>query len=160
MSRAGFQPRREPKTSDLLIRQKVEAMIEYGHCALRQFPKSERHVLSAEIRGSMWALLRLVIVCNKRHHKKTTLQELDAELDLLRAQVRLAQQLGWLDFLGYHIWPTHRRLRRASIRRIVRSLKRAQRLYAAGAIEIEHVGRSVASWVAHARGADTYRLRR
>jgi len=28
MSRAGFQPRREPKTSDLLIRQKVEAMIE------------------------------------------------------------------------------------------------------------------------------------
>lgn len=91
MSRAGFQPRREPKTSDLLIRQKVEAMIEYGHCALRQFPKSERHVLSAEIRGSMWALLRLVIVCNKRHHKKTTLQELDAELDLLRAQVRLAR---------------------------------------------------------------------
>ncbi len=72
MSRAGFQPRREPKTSDLLIRQKVEAMIEYGHCALRQFPKSERHVLSAEIRSSMWALLRLVIVCNKRYHKKTT----------------------------------------------------------------------------------------
>lgn len=28
MSRAGFQPRREPKTSDLLIRQKVEAMID------------------------------------------------------------------------------------------------------------------------------------
>ena len=88
MSRAGFQPRREPKTSDLLIRQKVEAMIEYGHCALRQFPKSERHVLSAEIRGSMWALLRLVIVCNKRYHKKTTLQDLDAELDLLRPSVQ------------------------------------------------------------------------
>lgn len=88
MSRAGFQPRREPKTSDLLIRQKVEAMIEYGHCALRQFPKSERHVLSAEIRSSMWALLRLVIVCNKRYYKKTTLQELDAELDLLRASVQ------------------------------------------------------------------------
>ena len=106
MSRGGFQPRREPKASDLLIRQKVEAMIEYGHCALRQFPKSERHVLSAEIRGSMWALLRLVIVCNKRYHKKTTLQELDAELDLLRAQVRLAQQLGWLDFRKYEHWAT------------------------------------------------------
>ena len=88
MSRAGFQPRREPKTSDLLIRQKVEAMIEYGHCALRQFPKSERHVLSAEIRSSMWALLRLVIVCNKRYHKKTTLQDLDAELDQVRASVQ------------------------------------------------------------------------
>ena len=46
MSRSGFEPRREPKTSDLLIRQKVETMIEYGHCALRQFPTFERHVLA------------------------------------------------------------------------------------------------------------------
>ena len=106
MSRSGFQPRSEPKTSDLLIRQRVETMIEYGHCALRQFPKSERHVLCAEIRRSMWSLLRLVIVCNKRHHKKTTLQELDAELDLMRAQIRLAKQLGWLDFKKYEQWAT------------------------------------------------------
>jgi hypothetical protein len=107
MSRSGsIQPRKEPKVTDLLIRHRVEAMIEYGHCALRQFPKSERHVLSAEIRHSMWALLRLVIVCNKRHFKKTTLQELDAELDLLRAQVRLAQTLGYLDFRRYERWAT------------------------------------------------------
>ena len=107
MSRSGsIQPRKEPKTSDLLIRQKVEAMIEYGHCALRQFPKSERHLLSAEIRASMWSLLRLVIVCNKRYFKKTTLQDLDAELDLLRAQVRLAQTLGYLDFRRYEHWAT------------------------------------------------------
>ena len=54
----------------------------------------------------MWSLLRLVIVCNKRHHKKTTLQELDAELDLMRAQIRLAKQLGWLDFKKYEQWAT------------------------------------------------------
>jgi hypothetical protein len=103
MSRA-LQADRPIRTDDLLIRQKVEAMIEYGHVAVRQFPKMERHVLGAEIRHTMWALLRLVVVCDKRYHKKTTLQELDAELDLLRCQVRTAKALGYLDFKKYEHW--------------------------------------------------------
>lgn len=81
-SRTPVRPEVEPRPTDLLIRQKCEAMIEYGYVALRQFPKFERHVLAAEIRTSMLALLRLIVVCNKRYHKKTTLQELDAELPL------------------------------------------------------------------------------
>lgn len=89
---------------DLVIRQKCEAMIEYGYVALRQFPKFERHVLAAEMRGAMWGLLRLIVVCNKRYHKKTTLQELDVELDLLRVQVRMARTLGYLDFKKYEHW--------------------------------------------------------
>jgi len=104
--------------------------------------KAALHAIRAQIEAFLWGQLRL------RTNAKTQI-----------FPVSSGRGRG-LDFLGYHIWPTHRRLRRASIRRIVRSLKRAQRLYAAGAIEIEHVGRSVASWVAHARGADTYRLRR
>lgn len=87
MSRS--ERRDPPAASDLIIRQRVETMIEYAHTALARFPKAERHVLCAEIRRSMWDLLRLVVVCNKRHHKKTTLQDLDAGLDLLRCQVRL-----------------------------------------------------------------------
>ena len=59
---------------DLKIKLKVEQMIQYGYSAVRQFPKSERHVLSAEIRESMYRLLRLVIVGNRRYFKKTTLQ--------------------------------------------------------------------------------------
>ncbi|VCU72406.1 hypothetical protein PIGHUM_04505 [Pigmentiphaga humi] len=90
--------------NDLLIRQKCEAMIAYGYTVLRHFPKVERHVLGAEIRTTMWALLRLIVVCNKRYHKKTTLQELDAELDLLRSQIRTAKNLGYLDFGKYENW--------------------------------------------------------
>ncbi len=45
---------------DLKIRQKVEEMIQYGYIAVRQFPKAERHVLSQELRQTMWRLLRLV----------------------------------------------------------------------------------------------------
>lgn len=56
-------------------------------------------------------------------------------------------------------WPTHRRLRKSSIRRIVRTLKKARRLYAAGEIELDQVRASVQSWVAHASGADAYGLR-
>ena len=95
---------RNKKPSDLLVRQKTEAMIAYGYVALRQFPKFERHVLAAEIRTTMLALLRIIIVCNKRYFKKTTLQGLDAELDLLRSQVRLSKELGYLDFKKYEHW--------------------------------------------------------
>lgn len=101
MTRAIAQAEQAPRVTDLLIRQKCEAMIEYGYVALRQFPKAERHVLAAEMRGCMWALLRLIVTCHKRYHKKTTLQELDTELDLLRSQVRMARNLGYLDFKKY-----------------------------------------------------------
>ena len=48
MSRNTLVPEQAPKVTDLLIRQKCEAMIEYGYVALRQFPAFERHVLAAE----------------------------------------------------------------------------------------------------------------
>lgn len=92
---------------DLQIRLKVEAMIQYAYAPLRNFPKSEKHVLSAEIRQSMYRLLRLVIVVNRRYHKKTTMQDLDAELDLLRSLVRLSQELAFLPFRQYEIWARH-----------------------------------------------------
>ena len=95
---------RTPKVSDLLIRQKIDAMIEYGYVSLRQFPKHEKFVLGAEMRKSMWNLLRLVIICNKRYFKKTTLQDVDVELDLLRSQVRLSKSLEYIDFKKYEHW--------------------------------------------------------
>lgn len=91
---------------ELRIRKETEEMIEYAHIALRQFPKSERHVLSAEIRAACWRLLRLIIVCNKRYYKKTTLQDLDAELDLLRSLVRMSQQLKFMQFHHYETLAT------------------------------------------------------
>lgn len=92
---------------ELQIAQKTEDMIQYGYQAVRHFPKSERHVLSQEIRLSMWRLMRLVVVVGKRYHKKTTLQDLDAELELLRRQVRLAKDLGVLPFKKYEVWARH-----------------------------------------------------
>ncbi|MDY0204936.1 MAG: diversity-generating retroelement protein Avd [Desulfovibrio desulfuricans] len=92
---------------DLIIIQKIEEMILYGYSAVQHFPKSERHVLSQELRLTMWNLLRLTVVLAKRYHKKTTLQEVDAELELLRREIRLAKNLGILPFKRYEVWSRH-----------------------------------------------------
>lgn len=91
-------------SQDLQIRLKVEEMILYAYAPLRNFPKSEKHVLSAEIRQCMLRLLRLVVIVNRRYHKKTTMQDLDAELDLLRSMVRLSLDLKFLPFKQYETW--------------------------------------------------------
>lgn len=92
---------------DLRIAQKIEEMLRYGYQAVQHFPKSERHVLSQELRLGMWRILRLAVTCGKRYHKKTTLQDLDVEIELLRRQLRLCRELGVLPFKKYEIWTRH-----------------------------------------------------
>lgn len=92
---------------DLLLAQKVEAMIQYAYVALRQFPKSERHVLSQELRLTLWRILRLVIVSAKRRDPRQSLAALDADIELLRRQIRLARELGMLPFRQYEVWSRH-----------------------------------------------------
>ena len=65
-----------------------------------------------------------------------------------------------LDFLGYRIWTTHRKLRKDSVRRMNRRLKRLQHQLAAGLIDWERINATVQSWVAHARHANSYQIRR
>lgn len=89
---------------DLKILQKTYDMVQYGYTALRQFPKSERHTLVAEIKQAMYRLLHQIVVVNHRYHKKTTMQDLDAELDLLRLYIRLSKDLGFLPFRQYENW--------------------------------------------------------
>jgi RNA-directed DNA polymerase len=65
-----------------------------------------------------------------------------------------------VDWLGFRLFPTHRRLRRENVRRAVRRLKRQQAAYARGELTEEQLSRSVHSWIAHACFADTEALRR
>ena len=67
MTRTQMFPPAPPKVTDLVIRQKTEAMIEYAYIALRQFPAHERHVLSAEIRQRLWTLLHLIVLAHAAH---------------------------------------------------------------------------------------------
>ena len=51
MTRTPMHPPSPTKVTDLLVRQKCEAMIQYAYIALRQFPAHERHVLSQQVRS-------------------------------------------------------------------------------------------------------------
>lgn len=109
---------------DLRIAQKIEEMIRYGYGAVRHFPKSERHVLSQELRHRMWRILQLAVTAGKRYHKKTTLQDLDIEIELMRRQLRLCQELGALPFKKYEVWSKH----------------------------LDEVGRMLGAWIKSSRG--------
>jgi RNA-directed DNA polymerase len=65
-----------------------------------------------------------------------------------------------IDFCGFRIHPTHRRLRRSSVRRFVRRFRRQREAYWRGELSFEEMSHSVQSWIAHAAHGDTWRLRR
>jgi four helix bundle protein len=89
---------------ELLILTKAYEMVKYAYGALAQFPKSEKYALAADIKRCMSELLRLIITANKKFYKKTTLQDLDIEIMVLRHYVRLSFDLGFIPQKKYEIW--------------------------------------------------------
>jgi len=65
-----------------------------------------------------------------------------------------------IPFLGWQVYPDHRRVRRAVGVRFQRRLRALQVGYAAGEIDSSTVRASVMSWLGHLRHGDTWGLRR
>ena len=91
---------------ELLIKRKLEEMIQYGYVCMNRFPKTERHTLAAEMKACMYQSMRLAIAAAKRHHRKTTLSELDVEMEMLKSLVRMSKDLSFLPFKQYELWQT------------------------------------------------------
>ena len=91
----------------LLISKRIYDMMLYAYPALAQFPKSEKHTLAAEIKRTMFEMQRLTIRANKERRKMAWLRQLDASLELLRTQVRLSHELGFLPPKKYEVWSRH-----------------------------------------------------
>ncbi|MDO8527845.1 MAG: RNA-directed DNA polymerase, partial [Deltaproteobacteria bacterium] len=62
-------------------------------------------------------------------------------------------------FLGMHIFPNKRRIKKQNLLRFKRRLKQFQKQYAEGKLEWPHIIQSIQSWIGHAAHADTARLR-
>lgn len=60
-----------------------------------------------------------------------------------------------LDFLGYKIWPTHRKLRKDSIKRFKKRLKKMQRQYADGTKTLPEIRQRIMTFIAHAGHANS-----
>lgn len=98
------------------------------------------------------------------HHDKQHLQALRVDLEYWLGE-RLQLELNHktevfpvavsngrgLDFLGYHLWPHKRRLRKASLNRFKRRVRRLQVKYAEGKVDFPEVRQQLSSWIAHAR---------
>ena len=88
----------------LLTLGKIEDMMLYAYPVLNAFPKYERFTLAADIKRCMDKMMERTIEANKKYYKKTTLQELDVEIDKLRKYVRLSYRLKYIDFKKYKQW--------------------------------------------------------
>lgn len=93
------------------IKEKIYEMILYGNPQLKEFPKTERYVLAGDIRKTMYTMLEMAVRLEKKYHKKTTLRDLDIEVDVLRNLLRLAKdpdlypkQKPCLDFHTWEVW--------------------------------------------------------
>jgi retron-type reverse transcriptase len=81
-------------------------------------------------------------------------------------RVRLHPKKQWVfpvtegvEFLGYRVFPTHRRLCRDNGVRFQRRLRRLQHEYRIRQKTLTEVRQSIVSWIGHAAHADTYGLR-
>ncbi len=65
-----------------------------------------------------------------------------------------------LDFLGYRVYATHRLLRKNSVKRIKKNLKKYRQAASNGTLTITDVSRKLQSWIGHASHANSYKLRK
>lgn len=103
--------------------------------------KAHLHQIRADIEAFLWDRLRL--------HTNSKTQVFPVGMYHGRA----------LDFLGYRIWPSHRKLRPDSVRRMKKRLKRLQASYAENKVTLAGVNARIQSWLGHARHADSFGLR-
>ncbi len=81
-------------------------------------------------------------------------------LTLHEREARVYPVTTGIPFLGFRVYPDHRRLKRANGVRFGRRLRWLVNQYAAGEIDLEQFTAVVQGWVNHARYGDTWGLRR
>jgi hypothetical protein len=91
----------------LKILARIEELDAYTHIVLIQFPKHEKHVLAAEIRATLARIIKLTVRVAKKYYKKTTLQDLDVEIEYLRSLVRKSHRLKYINAHRYRVWSFH-----------------------------------------------------
>jgi hypothetical protein len=65
---------------------------------LNHFPSHEKYGLALEIRRASYDVYALIVECQKRYYKKTTLTSLDIRHEQLRMLIRLSNELGYFGF--------------------------------------------------------------
>lgn len=106
-----------------------------------------------------------VVLANEKAVLHQALAAIEARLAAQGLSVHPAKRIVFpvaegCDFMGYRIWPDHRRLRPKTGYHGRRKLVRLACRYGNGEVSLERVRSSVAAWIGHVRHADTWGLRR
>jgi hypothetical protein len=107
---------------------------------------------------------RLLVFADDKRHLRAVKRLIEDFLADLRLQIHGDKSVVFptsqgIRFLGYRVFPTHRRLVPENVRRFRRWMRRMQRAFAAGRTGFAAIRPRILSWIGHARHADTYRLR-
>lgn len=89
--------------NSLLILDRAYEATKYAYITLKYFPKSEKHVLAADIRQDFYRMIEYIIIANKKREKLYDLFQLDVHLNSLQYKVRLAKDLEYIPFKKYEI---------------------------------------------------------
>ena len=86
---------------------------------------------------------------------------LNDELHLkLNSKSRYYPNKMGVNFCGYRIFLTHRLLRNSSKKKIKRKVKKWNRLYSNGELDVHHVLQSINSWLGHSSFCNSYTLQK
>lgn len=77
---------------------KCREVIKLLNIYLNHFPKHEKYGLCQQMRSTAYEIYALIVECQKRYHKKTSMSLLDIRHEQLRMFVHLAFELGYLRF--------------------------------------------------------------
>jgi len=81
-------------------------------------------------------------------------------LRLHEARAQVFPVTEGIPFLGFRVYPDHRRLKRRKGVAFARRWRALVQAYGQGEIDRQHLDAALQGWIAHARHADTYGLRR
>lgn len=77
---------------------KFMEMMKLLNVYLNHFPRHEKFALALQIRQTAYRVYDLMVECQKRYYKKTSLSELDITHEKLRMQIVLSNELGYFAF--------------------------------------------------------------
>lgn len=83
---------------EISLNRKFVEMVKLLNIYLNHFPKHEKYALSNNIRNTAYEVYNLIVECQKKYYKKTTLTALDIEHEKLRMQLFLVNELNYFAF--------------------------------------------------------------
>ena len=105
---------------------KIEDLMVYAEAVLLRFPKYTRFTRVADITRCMDQMMEICVEAEKHYYKKTTLQQLDCEVEKLRRYVRISHRLRYISDGTYRLWSE----------------------------KVDEIGRMVGGWIKAAGGAE------